>query len=53
MSEIIIIAKYLLKIAALTLSLWYGCRFFLQDRNKTETIWYGVASLILYVAMQV
>lgn len=52
MSDIAIIGKYLLDIAALTLSIGYGLRFFLQDRNKTETIWYGIASLILYVAMK-
>lgn len=52
MNDIAIVGKYLLDIATLILSIWYGLRFFLRDRNKTETIWYGIASLILYVAMK-
>ena len=49
MNDIITITTYLIKIAALILSIWHGYKFFSQDKYKLETIWDGVAAVLLYV----
>lgn len=41
---------FMTKIIELILLIYLGVKFSMQDRDKTSTLWYGIAELIILMA---